>query len=633
MLPLWAVVLIVSATSATATDFAIDPTNPNNGLWDIYSATFDPPLTPDGSFFGLPPSSRAIDVTPTPTGVEAVADTTLCVQNFLTSGTLVVPPCTTLYATPTPSSLDLTLSAGNTLLAINGGNAFFPGLTLVISGGTPNRTDIVAEGVSMINFAPSASDIFGNVGVGGTVPIDGNGVAVFEIDIAPATAVDFATFNEIVTDCTGNLCALIPILTLDMQRYRLIVDWDPSFSYFTAEFTGQTANNSIVFANLDSGVPDITANSPVIFGDIATGTTALRTVTVTNDGLADLVIGQIAQTDPIALPFSIPTDNCSLQTVAPGANCTIDIQFAPTTTFPFNPDSFDIPSNDPGPDEDPDTPDSITVEIQVSIDPIISVTQNVSFGDVIATTTGVEMVTITNIGTEDLILGQITQPGAPFNVVDTCSNMTLSPGGGDCTFDVRFTPTTAGAVPDDTFNIPSNDPNNSPVTVTVSGTGLPAAPDIFVSDPIPPEDDRLISFGQVTEATDWNRVITITNIGNINLNMGMIAQTDTLAEPFSILSDTCSGQIIAPAAGAIPPPSCTIEVRFLPSTTGPFNDSFDIPSDDPDEPTLTFNVDGTGVLVGTGTLSLEPEGASALKPATLLALQLYITDRLRRRYH
>ncbi len=240
----------LASTTAVAAPYAIDASNPNNGLFDIYSTTFDVALIPGGDpfFGGTPPTSRAITINPGPSGVLAAADTSLCVQAFDANNPgapPVTPPCATLYPSATPSALDLTLSAGNTQLAVNGGNVFFQNLLLTINDGDPDQTDIVAAGASIVNLVPSL----------GTVPVDGNGVAVIEIDVNPAIAADFSTFAEIVTGCTGPLCALIPILTLDMQRYRLTIDWDPTFTFFTADFIGQTANNSMVFATLDSVAP------------------------------------------------------------------------------------------------------------------------------------------------------------------------------------------------------------------------------------------------------------------------------------------------------------------------------------------------------------------------------------------
>ncbi|MDH3432180.1 MAG: choice-of-anchor D domain-containing protein [Gammaproteobacteria bacterium] len=624
--------LIFSATAVLAVDFAIDPNSPDNGLFDIYSATFDPPLNPGGDpfFGGTPPATREITITPAPTGALAAADTTQCIQAFdpANPGPPIVPPCATLYPTATASSLDLTLSAGNTQLAINGGNVFFPNLTINISG----STNVLAEGASIVNLTASP----------GTVPINGSGVAVFEIDIAPSTAADFATFTEIVTGCTGPLCALIPILTLDMIRYRLTIDWNPSFTSFTADFIGQTANNSLVFATLDSGIPDITVTDSVDFGDVIKDTTEEQTITVTNDGLTDLVIAQIAQANPLAPPFDILTDNCSAQRVAPGADCTFDVQFAPTTTGNF-PDSFDIPSNDP--DESPVT---ITVSGTSGLGPLpeITVTDsvppeddlNMPFGNVIETMSADETITVTNIGTANLVLDQITvaDPPGPFSVQnDACSMQVLSPLPPDntCTLTIRFAPSATGMF-SGSVDIPSNDPNVALVMVIVDGTGAPSpSPDISVTDPVPPADDLMIPFGNVTEATAADRAVTITNEGNGNLVMGQIAQADPLENTFSILSDNCSAQIIAPAD------SCAVEVRFLPTRVDGFTDSFDIPSNDPDEASLTFSVTGSGVAVGTGTINLTPDGAdsgffgSALRPATVLALLGLMAANLRRRKH
>jgi len=240
-----------ASTAAVAASVAIDPSNPNNGLLNIYSATFDGPLGPGDPFFGGSPppnwpGDRAIVITPEPTGVLAAADTSLCKQAYDPSNPTapITPPCTTLYSTAMPSALDLVLSSGNTQMAINGGSVFFPNLTMVIEGGTANQTDVSIEGASMIDFAASS----------GAVPVDGNGVAVFEIDTTPAIAVDFSIFTEVVTGCTGPLCPLIPILTLDMIRYRLTIDWDPTFTSFDADFIGQGSGNSMVFATLDSAV-------------------------------------------------------------------------------------------------------------------------------------------------------------------------------------------------------------------------------------------------------------------------------------------------------------------------------------------------------------------------------------------
>jgi Tol biopolymer transport system component len=82
------------------------------------------------------------------------------------------------------------------------------------------------------------------------------------------------------------------------------------------------------------------------FGAVAIGVSSPRTFTVSNNGSANLVIGTVAVTDPIAAPFSISDDTCSNQAIAPGGSATLTVWFSPTAKGSFS-DSFDIPSNDP----------------------------------------------------------------------------------------------------------------------------------------------------------------------------------------------------------------------------------------------------------------------------------------------
>jgi hypothetical protein len=98
------------------------------------------------------------------------------------------------------------------------------------------------------------------------------------------------------------------------------------------------------------GYPDISVTpNPVEFGSVNVGATSEKQVIVKNDGNANLVIGTI--TSPTS-PFSKATDNCSGQTIAPNATCTVMYRFAPTTSGNFSSRS-NIPSNDP--DENPVT--------------------------------------------------------------------------------------------------------------------------------------------------------------------------------------------------------------------------------------------------------------------------------------
>jgi PKD repeat protein len=63
----------------------------------------------------------------------------------------------------------------------------------------------------------------------------------------------------------------------------------------------------------------------------------------------------------------------------------------------------------------------------------------------------------------------------------------------------------------------------------------------------------------------------------------------TPSSPFSIVTEDCSGSTLTASD------SCTIQARFAPTAGGSAEGSFDIPSNDPDESTVTVSLSGNGV--------------------------------------
>lgn len=66
-----------------------------------------------------------------------------------------------------------------------------------------------------------------------------------------------------------------------------------------------------------------------------------KNLTIQNQGTSDRTIGDVAQTDPLAAPFSIIADQCANTTLAPSESCAITVRFSPTTQDDFE-DTFDI---------------------------------------------------------------------------------------------------------------------------------------------------------------------------------------------------------------------------------------------------------------------------------------------------
>jgi monoamine oxidase len=99
------------------------------------------------------------------------------------------------------------------------------------------------------------------------------------------------------------------------------------------------------------------------------------------------------------------------------------------------------------------------------------------------------------------------------------------------------------------------------------------------------------AFGNVDVDSSATLNLTVDNDGDAGLVLGNL---NGLAAPFSITADTCSSATLAPAA------SCGVTLQFAPTSAGAYADSLNIPSNDPDEPNVSFAVNGTGEDNGGG---------------------------------
>lgn len=236
----FAAAIALAGSAAMASPFAIDTGSSSNGLYSIFSTTLDSPtfggLTPctGGSpsycafFGGDAPLGRNISLSPSPSGVSSS-----------------VP----VGISPVPvagSFLDLTLSGGNTSVTINGGTITSPAASLVIQNNA-GPTTVTTNNTGWV-FT-----------VGGSGAIDVNGQAEILVNSSPALAADFSTLSAAVTGCTGPLCGVLGLLSLDMVRYRLFLDFNPDFSAFTGQMIGQTSNGSLIYANLNSTLVPVPA--------------------------------------------------------------------------------------------------------------------------------------------------------------------------------------------------------------------------------------------------------------------------------------------------------------------------------------------------------------------------------------
>lgn len=232
------------------------------------------------------------------------------------------------------------------------------------------------------------------------------------------------------------------------------------------------------------------------------------------------------------------------------------------------------------------------------------------------TSSGSQALIISNNGNADLVFGTLGTEDTlvGFSIAsDGCSGQTLAPGA-NCTIDFIFTPPATGSAATyyETIDIPSNDPDQDPIRFVLKGSTMVAV--IYVIDEVLPADDLAMNFGSRAQGAATSRLVTIRNDGTGNLALGTIAQATPLDDPFSIVSDWCSGRIITPGS------SCTFAVQFSPASEYPLgavSRTFDIPSNDGDTGSITFSVQGEITIAGADLKVADMYTEYALEIATL----------------
>ncbi len=330
-------------------------------------------------------------------------------------------------------------------------------------------------------------------------------------------------------------------------------------------------------------VPDIDVSpSSLTFGNVNTGSSSDMVVSIENTGDADLEITSLSLSDGSA-GFSLVSPPSTPFTIGPSDPAVdVTVRFAPTVDGAAN-DDLVIASDDP--DENP-----VNVALSgtgVTATPNIDVSPNsLDFGLVNTGATSDMTVSIENTGDADLeITGFSFADGSVgFSLVSPPSTpFTIGPSDPAVDVTVRFAPTVVG-VADDDLEIASDDPDENPFVVSLTGEGQtppPMEPDIDVTP-------TSLSFGTVNTGSSSDMVVSIENTGNDDLEVTGLSLSDGSAG-FSLVSPPSTPFTIGPSD-----PAVDVTVRFAPTAVGAANDVLVIASDDPDENPVNVNLDGTG---------------------------------------
>lgn len=204
----------------------------------------------------------------------------------------------------------------------------------------------------------------------------------------------------------------------------------------------------------------------------------------------------------------------------------------------------------------------------------------IDFGNVSLGTSVDQSATLYNDGGGYLIIYNISRvsgsndflyitPAVPFSI----------PPGDSKEITIRFNVNNAGPS-SASFLIETNDPDSRQVILEVKGNSI-VGPKLTI--PV-----SSLDFGEVTIGSYKDQTITISNAGQIALTIDSIANISG-SNDFSYLGPTTPFTIL-------PNGSMNITFRFNPSREGVQSSSFQIKSNDIDNPQIIFGVSGTGVL-------------------------------------
>ena len=174
----------------------------------------------------------------------------------------------------------------------------------------------------------------------------------------------------------------------------------------------------------------------VDFGAVAVGGASSQPINVSNEGDTDLLVGSI---DAPASPFAFANDGCSGTTLAPGASCTVSVEFEPALERNFDA-SLAISAN--GATRD------IALHARGVLPTLTAAPATLDFGNIApGETAGPLTITLANTTAVAVEVGSVALPSAPFVAnASTCgvAPFTLAPGQ-SCSLAFSFAPTAGGA--------------------------------------------------------------------------------------------------------------------------------------------------------------------------------------------
>jgi hypothetical protein len=303
------------------------------------------------------------------------------------------------------------------------------------------------------------------------------------------------------------------------------------------------------------------SGSALAFGDQAVGTiSTAKSLTLTNTGGAALTISSIAKSGTNSAEFIVGGSCPASGTLAAGASCTVQAQFAPvgsgsrsasviiTTNAAGSPHAVNLSGNGVAAASPSPTPVA---------QPVLS-TNSLVFGAFnVGTTSGAKSVTLSNTGSAALTLSSVALQGnnpGDFGLSGTCVAGATVAAGASCTSSVTFMPTAAGT----RAATIAYSTSAGALGVSLSGDGL-----IATSPAIAKYSTTALTFAdQKLGSTSRKRSISLTNAGSGTLLIQQVTLGGSHARDFAVSGNCTAGRVLGAKQ------SCSFSITFTPSDIG-----------------------------------------------------------------
>ena len=313
------------------------------------------------------------------------------------------------------------------------------------------------------------------------------------------------------------------------------------------------------------------------FGSVTVGSSATQTVTATNTGTANVTISGASAT---GRGFSASGSGLPL-TLAPAQSAALSVTFAPSTagSAAGSVSIVSSASNTPVTVALTGTGVSSTYQLTPGVN-------SLSFGSVGVSAKSLLTLSLTNTGTGDVTISQISVTGAGYSLSGLSLPATVAPGQ-SITLSVTFAPTAAGSATG-TLSVSSN-ASGSPLAIALAGTGVTSTYQLTPSV-------NSLSFGTVGVQSTSTQTVTLTNTGTASLT---ISQISVAGAGFSLKGPSLPVTLA-------PGHTTSLSVTFSPGAAEAASGTMTVVSADLVSP-VVLTLSGTGA---TSQLSATPSSVS-----------------------